>query len=279
MEHIDDFIDNLDIQEDLKEKFKICNLIWHHKNKRGKVKFRLIGSPTFRKLKVMERHSLLFPTYQPKLILLGPLAFFKNGVFSWGIISFIFIFLIYFNRPYYTLFIIPILWLFVGAFAALSVTKKRFIQEILKSNNISEMIKANEIDITPRQSFINEMLTKYENKKILSLLILEFLFFFSVFLVWFCPNMLLNMQGSIGCKLEKSADNYINVASLREQAPAKLSGLKVGDKIVEINGKSTFNQSANKVVSEIRGLPETEVGIKVQRGQNSFSYKIKRKRL
>ena len=279
MEHIDDFIDKLDIDDDLKEKFKICNLIWHHKNKNGKVKFGLVGTPTFRKLKVMERHSLLFPTYQPKLILLGPLAFFKNGVASWGIISFILIFLTYFNRPDYTIFIIPILWIFIGVIASLSAIRERFVQEILKNKKINEKIKANEIDIIPKQKFINEMLTKYENKKIISLILVEFLVFLGVFLVWFCPDMLLDMQGSIGCKLEKSADNYINIDSLKLQAPAKSTGLQVGDKIVEINGKSTFNKPIKNVVSEIRGLPGTYVNIKVRRGQNDFYYKIKRKRL
>lgn len=275
MEHIDDIIDKLDINDTLKEKFKICNIVWHHKYNDGKLRFKLGSSPVFRKLKVMERHSLLFPTYQPNLILLGPISFFLNDIISLGIIFLALI--IYITHLYYTILIIPVLWLWVGIVASLSLTREAFFHKVIKNPKIKQMIFAKEINVMPKEEFINEMLSKYKNKSFISLMLVEFLVFFGLFLVLFCPHILSQLGGSIGVKIHKSPNNsYGYIVSLRPNSPAELSGIKAGDYILEVNGKSTFNKSQGAIVSAIKGTPGTYVNIRVLRGKEKLGFRIKR---
>lgn len=280
MEHIDDLIDKLDINENLKEKFKICNIIWHHKYNNGKLRLKLGSSSVFRKLKVMERHSLLFPTYQPNLILLGPIPFFLNDIISLGIIFSALIIYIFFAHPYYTILIIPVLWIFVGIVASLSLTKEVFFHKVIKNPMIKKMILAKEINVIPKEEFINEMLAKYKNKSFVSLVLAEFLVFFGLFLVLFCPHILSQLGGSIGVEINKSPNNsYGYIVNLRPNSPAELSGIKAGDYILEVNGKSTFNRSQGAIASSIKGTPGTYVNIKVLRGKKKLDFRIKRTNL
>lgn len=276
MEHIDDLINNLAINNDLKEKFKICNVIWTHKDKNGKIKFRFKGSPNFRKLKLMERHSLLFPTYQPKLILLGPIAFFINDLASLGTLYILLIFYIYFNRPDYTLLIIPITWLLVGIIAASSVTKSCFKKAVLKNPDIKAKILAKKVDTTPKQEFINETLAKYKNKRFHSLLLAEFMVLLALFLGFVCPKIIQHNIGSIGCRLQKTQDHYVKIISLKENFPAKLSGLQINDKIISVNEQSTKNKSINKIISEIKGQPNTYVSLSIIRVNKKLDFNIRR---
>lgn len=50
-----------------------------------------------------------------------------------------------------------------------------------------------------------------------------------------------------------------------ENSPAQLAGLRLGDKLLEINGKSVLDNTVNDISNKIRGLPNSEVKIKVQR--------------
>lgn len=277
MEHIDNIIDNLDISNEEKERFKICNILSYHKYCEGKIKYKLFSSPLFRKLKLMQRHSLLFPTYRPDLILWGPLPFFQNNMTSLGTIFLFLIFYIYFNRPDYTIFIIPILWLFIGTTNALSFTRNNFNKNVLKNPEIKKLILSKEINVIPKPEFITEMLLKYNAKRFISLTLLEVLFFFAIFLVFFCPHILTQVGGRIGCMIQKMPNaQYAYISNLKTNSPAEQSGIKVGDEIIAINGEPALNKSKNEIASELKGTPKTGVNIIVLRGNKKLNIKIKR---
>jgi len=277
MDHIDNIIDNLDISNEEKERFKICNIILYHKYCDEKIKFKLFYSPLFRKLKLMQRHSLLFPTYQLNLILLGPIPFFQNNMASLGTLFLFLIIYVYFNRPDYTLLIIPILWLFIGTLNALSFTRYNFDRNILKNPKIKKLILSKKIDVIPKPEFVNEMLLKYDAKRFISITLLEVLFFFALFLAFFCPHILTQVGERIGCTIQKLPNNhYAYVNSLKTNSPAAQSGIKAGDEIIAINGESTLDKSKNKVASELKGNSKTNVNIQVLRGNKKLNFKIKR---
>ena len=277
MDHIDNIIDNLDISNEEKERFKICNIFSYHKYCEGKIKYKLFSSPILRKLKLMQRHSLLFPTYRPDLIFWGPLPFFQNNMTSLGTIFLFLIFYIYFNRPDYTIFIIPILWLFIGTTNALSFTRYNFNKNVLKNPEIKKLILSKEINVIPKPEFIVEMLNKYNKKKFISLALLEFLFFFSLFLVFFCPHILTQVGGRIGCMIQKLPNApYAYISNLKTNSPAEQSGIKAGDEIIAINGESTLNKSKSEVASELKGNSKTDVKILVLRANKKLDFKIKR---
>jgi carboxyl-terminal processing protease len=60
-------------------------------------------------------------------------------------------------------------------------------------------------------------------------------------------------------------DGWITVVSPIEGTPAYRAGIKPGDKIVEIEGKTTKNMSLWEAVSKLRGKPGTPVNIKIMR--------------
>lgn len=60
-------------------------------------------------------------------------------------------------------------------------------------------------------------------------------------------------------------DNSITVISPLEDTPASRAGLQPGDKIININGKSTEGMSLNEAVSQLRGKIETQVTITIKR--------------
>ena len=60
-------------------------------------------------------------------------------------------------------------------------------------------------------------------------------------------------------------DGFITVTSLMEGYSAEKQGLEVGDRIVEIDGKSTIGMNPQDVRYLVRGTPGTEVDLKVSR--------------
>ncbi len=64
--------------------------------------------------------------------------------------------------------------------------------------------------------------------------------------------------GGIGAELGVK-DDYIVVIAPLEDTPAMRAGLKAGDKILEINGKTILKANVNDVVKQIRGEVGTQV--------------------
>ncbi|MGQ3683495.1 MAG: MXAN_5808 family serine peptidase [Candidatus Loosdrechtia sp.] len=58
-------------------------------------------------------------------------------------------------------------------------------------------------------------------------------------------------------------DGQLTVISPIEGTPAARSGIKAGDKIVEIDGESTINMNLTECVGKLRGDPDTEVTLSI----------------
>lgn len=70
--------------------------------------------------------------------------------------------------------------------------------------------------------------------------------------------------GGIGALIVKNGD-YVNVSEPYEGMAAQKNGIKAGDIILEIDGKSAKGLSVSEVSSRLRGTPSTTINIKIQR--------------
>jgi carboxyl-terminal processing protease len=76
--------------------------------------------------------------------------------------------------------------------------------------------------------------------------------------------------GGIGAIIRKK-DDYMTIIEPYENSPAVKAGLKAGDLIIEIDGKSTSNKSVEEVSKILKGSPGTNLSMKVKRfGRNEL---------
>lgn len=73
--------------------------------------------------------------------------------------------------------------------------------------------------------------------------------------------------GGIGSLIRRNGD-FVYIAEPYQGKPAELSGLKAGDKILEIDGKSMEKKSSSEVSSALKGPKGTSVDVKVERQGN-----------
>lgn len=76
--------------------------------------------------------------------------------------------------------------------------------------------------------------------------------------------MTTGQYGGIGSLIRKNGD-FVYIAEPYQDKPAQKSGLKAGDKILEINGKSMEKKSSSEVSTALKGPKGTSVKIKVER--------------
>lgn len=76
--------------------------------------------------------------------------------------------------------------------------------------------------------------------------------------------MTTGQYGGIGALIRKK-DSLVVVAEPYENFPAMKAGLLAGDIILEVNGKSTEGKSTEDISSVLKGQPQTEVKVKIQR--------------
>lgn len=76
--------------------------------------------------------------------------------------------------------------------------------------------------------------------------------------------MTTGQYGGIG-SLIKKADEYVYISEPYEGNPAQKSGLRAGDKILEIDGKTMFNKTSDQVSDALKGPKGTVVKILVER--------------
>lgn len=76
--------------------------------------------------------------------------------------------------------------------------------------------------------------------------------------------MTTGQYGGIGALIRKK-DSLVVVAEPYEGFPAMKAGLIAGDIILEVNGKSTEEKSTSDISQVLKGQPQTEVKVKVQR--------------
>jgi len=84
--------------------------------------------------------------------------------------------------------------------------------------------------------------------------------------------------GGIGALIHKQGE-YVVVAEPYENNPAHTSGLKAGDKILEVDGKSIKGMSSGDVSTILKGQPGTTVTLLIEREdeKSPVEFKIERK--
>ena len=93
-------------------------------------------------------------------------------------------------------------------------------------------------------------------------------------------TMTTGRYGGIGSLIRKKGD-YVIVAEPYRNSPADEAGLKIGDKIVAINGESMKGAKVEDISKRLRGEPNTTVVVTIERLLDStrHDYKIKRRRI
>ncbi|MCK9612559.1 MAG: S41 family peptidase [Bacteroidales bacterium] len=76
--------------------------------------------------------------------------------------------------------------------------------------------------------------------------------------------MTTGQYGGIGALIHKRGD-YVYISEPYENSPADKAGLKTGDKILEINGKSVKKKTVDEVSTALKGQPGTSVTILIER--------------
>jgi carboxyl-terminal processing protease len=85
-----------------------------------------------------------------------------------------------------------------------------------------------------------------------------------------------NKISGIGIIVSDEDDGAITVIRLVKDSPAEKAGIKVGDKIVAVNGVSVAKEGYQKTLALIKGDVDTEVSITVKRGDELPSFTVKR---
>jgi carboxyl-terminal processing protease len=84
----------------------------------------------------------------------------------------------------------------------------------------------------------------------------------------------------IGAELGYSKENQLMIISPIDGSPAKEAGILPGDKIIKINGESTYNMTLGQAVSKIRGKGGTAVKLTIYReGKDPFDLDITRNKI
>jgi carboxyl-terminal processing protease len=82
--------------------------------------------------------------------------------------------------------------------------------------------------------------------------------------------------GGIGSLIRRNGD-YVYIAEPYAGKPAQMSGLKAGDKILEIDGKSMKEKSSSEVSTALKGPKGTSVDVKIERqGEEVKTIKVNR---
>ena len=92
--------------------------------------------------------------------------------------------------------------------------------------------------------------------------------------------MTTGQYGGIGAVITKRKD-YVFISEPYEGFPAQKAGLIAGDKILEINGESAKGKNTEDVSKALKGQPNTEVQLLIERPylDNPFSVSFKRQKI
>ncbi|MDB5195380.1 MAG: Carboxyl-terminal processing protease [Parcubacteria group bacterium] len=82
--------------------------------------------------------------------------------------------------------------------------------------------------------------------------------------------------GGIGAELGESKDNILTIIAPLKGSPAEKAGLRAGDLVIAIDGKSTEGLSTDAAVSKIRGTVGTVVKLTIVRDQKTQDISVTR---
>ncbi|MDR3328312.1 MAG: S41 family peptidase [Prevotellaceae bacterium] len=81
-------------------------------------------------------------------------------------------------------------------------------------------------------------------------------------------TMTTGFYGGIGAVVQKNGD-YVMIIEPRFGLPAQKNGLVAGDEIVEIDGENMKGKSTSAVSEKLKGVPGTEIRLKIRRNSES----------
>lgn len=84
--------------------------------------------------------------------------------------------------------------------------------------------------------------------------------------------------GGIGCNSKKIGD-YIYITNIRKDLPADKAGMRIGDKIIEINGKSFKGKNNDEVGEALKGAPNSKATITVDRQGKILNLEVERQEI
>ena len=90
--------------------------------------------------------------------------------------------------------------------------------------------------------------------------------------------MTTGQYGGIGSMISKRGE-YVFISEPYEGFPAQKAGLMAGDKIIEVNGKSAKGKSTEELSSVLKGQPNTEVTILLERDGKTFTKTFNREQV
>ncbi len=80
--------------------------------------------------------------------------------------------------------------------------------------------------------------------------------------------------GGLGIQIDVR-DNYITIIAPLPDTPAERAGIQTGDRIIEVDGKSTKDWTNEQAVNTLRGAPGTSVTLTIERADMAEPFKIK----
>ena len=89
--------------------------------------------------------------------------------------------------------------------------------------------------------------------------------------------MTTGQYGGIGAVITKR-DNFVYISEPYEGFPAQKSGLMAGDKILKIDGVDAKGKTTEEVSKVLKGQPNTEVQLLIERPYTNESFEVSFKR-
>ena len=90
--------------------------------------------------------------------------------------------------------------------------------------------------------------------------------------------MTTGQYGGIGAMITKRK-NFVYISEPYEGFPAQKAGMMAGDKLLEINGSSAEGKSTEEISSILKGQPNTEVSILIERNGERLTKRFKREKV
>ena len=90
--------------------------------------------------------------------------------------------------------------------------------------------------------------------------------------------MTTGQYGGIGSMITKRGE-YVIISEPYKGFPAQKAGLMAGDKILEVNGESAKGKTTEELSSILKGQPNTEVTILIERDGETFTKKFNREKV
>ncbi len=92
----------------------------------------------------------------------------------------------------------------------------------------------------------------------------------------------INVSGSltgIGITITQNEDKSVEIVEIAENSPASESDIKVGDKLIKVNGVDIANVEYNNIVNMVRGQEGTDVTITLDRNGKEIEQTLTRKKI